>query len=170
MPTSVAVVLRLGRVLVLPLLTLPPPRRPRIRTYQTLVFHKAISGSAVLFNFLWSWRPGNPRTRLDGTINPYHPTTLGQAHQEANAQPGDKYVLLSTMTFHLFRHADLPFQPAVESAVTRLLVAIKQLLESLTQWSKQQISETQVSDVYVRLGNDFNAAVAAFAAFNIDMS
>ncbi|CAL1715515.1 unnamed protein product [Somion occarium] len=44
------------------------------------------------------------------------------------------------------------------------------LLESLTQWSKQQATETHVSDVYVQLGNDFNAAVAAFAAFNIDMS
>lgn len=32
------------------------------------------------------------------------------------------------------------------------------------------MDEIQVSDVYVRLGNDFNAAVAAFAAFNIDMS
>lgn len=32
------------------------------------------------------------------------------------------------------------------------------------------MNEFQVSDVYVRLGNDFNAAVAAFAAFNIDMS
>ncbi|KAG0705628.1 actin interacting protein 3-domain-containing protein [Suillus ampliporus] len=60
--------------------------------------------------------------------------------------------------------------PAVESAVTRLLVAIKQLLESLTQWSNGKMDEFQVSDVYVRLGNDFNAAVAAFAAFNIDMS
>ncbi|KAK7030661.1 AIP3 domain-containing protein [Favolaschia claudopus] len=60
--------------------------------------------------------------------------------------------------------------PAVESAVTRLLVSIKQLLESLTQWSLLKIDETNVSDVYVRLGNDFNAAVAAFAAFNIDMS
>ncbi|KAG1899495.1 actin interacting protein 3-domain-containing protein [Suillus fuscotomentosus] len=60
--------------------------------------------------------------------------------------------------------------PAVESAVTRLLVAIKQLLESLTQWSTGKMDEIQVSDVYVRLGNDFNAAVAAFAAFNIDMS
>ncbi|KIJ65100.1 hypothetical protein HYDPIDRAFT_27824 [Hydnomerulius pinastri MD-312] len=60
--------------------------------------------------------------------------------------------------------------PAVESAVTRLLVAIKQLLESLTLWSNLQMSESQISDVYVRLGNDFNAAVAAFAAFNIDMS
>ncbi|KZV62995.1 AIP3-domain-containing protein [Peniophora sp. CONT] len=60
--------------------------------------------------------------------------------------------------------------PAVESAVTRLLVSIKQLLESLTKWSQQQMSEDDVSDVYVRLGNDFNAAVAAFASYNIDMS
>ncbi|KAI0070046.1 AIP3-domain-containing protein [Panus rudis PR-1116 ss-1] len=60
--------------------------------------------------------------------------------------------------------------PAVESTVTRLLVAIKQLLESLTMWSKQEATETHVSDVYVRLGNDFNAAVSAFAAYNIDMS
>ncbi|KAF5332915.1 hypothetical protein D9757_015244, partial [Collybiopsis confluens] len=60
--------------------------------------------------------------------------------------------------------------PAVESAVTRLLVSIKQLLEGLTKWSKIECDENHVSDVYVRLGNDFNAAVAAFGAFNIDMS
>ncbi|KAF9453545.1 AIP3-domain-containing protein [Macrolepiota fuliginosa MF-IS2] len=60
--------------------------------------------------------------------------------------------------------------PAMESAVTRLLVSIKALLESLTQWSAQQIDELTVSDVYVRFGNDFNTAVAAFASFNIDMS
>lgn len=58
----------------------------------------------------------------------------------------------------------------MESAVTRLLVAIKQLLESLTLWSQQKVPETHVSDVYVRLGNDFNAAVGAFASFNIDMT
>ncbi|THU80528.1 AIP3-domain-containing protein [Dendrothele bispora CBS 962.96] len=60
--------------------------------------------------------------------------------------------------------------PAVESAVTRLLVSIKQLLEALTQWSNLKVDESNVSDVYVRLGNDFNAAVAAFGAFNIDMN
>ena len=60
-------------------------------------------------------------------------------------------------------------QPAVESAVTRLLVSIKVLLESLMQWSKQMVDETHVSNVYVRLGNDFNAAVAAFSSFGIDM-
>ncbi|EDR14081.1 uncharacterized protein LACBIDRAFT_229313, partial [Laccaria bicolor S238N-H82] len=58
----------------------------------------------------------------------------------------------------------------VESAVTRLLVSIKQLLEALTLWSQMKMDETQVSDVYVRLGNDFNAAVTAFAGFNIDMA
>lgn len=57
----------------------------------------------------------------------------------------------------------------MESAVTRLLVSIKELLESLTSWSKLKVDETYVSDVYVRLGNDFNEAVAAFAAFGIDM-
>jgi hypothetical protein len=48
-------------------------------------------------------------------------------------------------------------------------VAIKQLLESLTQWSQQTVTDEQVSDVYVRLGNDFNAAVAAFEGYRIDM-
>ncbi|KZT21166.1 AIP3-domain-containing protein [Neolentinus lepideus HHB14362 ss-1] len=60
--------------------------------------------------------------------------------------------------------------PAVESAVTRLLVSIKQLLEALSLWSTQQMTETQVSDVYVALGNDFNAAVAAFTSFHIEMT
>jgi hypothetical protein len=31
------------------------------------------------------------------------------------------------------------------------------------------MSELQVSDVYVRLGNDFNAAVSAFQSHDIDM-
>ena len=58
----------------------------------------------------------------------------------------------------------------MESAVTRLLVAIEQLLEALRKWSNQEATEGEVSDVYVRLGNDFNAAVAAFASYHIDMS
>ncbi|CAE6482015.1 unnamed protein product [Rhizoctonia solani] len=60
--------------------------------------------------------------------------------------------------------------PAVQTAVTRLLVATKQLLESLTNWSKGTMSEADVSDVYVQMGNDFNSAVAAFQASGIDMS
>ncbi|KAG8744186.1 Bud site selection protein 6 [Ceratobasidium sp. 414] len=60
--------------------------------------------------------------------------------------------------------------PAVQTAVTRLLVATKNLLESLTNWSKGEINEAGVSDSYVRMGNDFNAAVAAFQACGIDMT
>lgn len=32
------------------------------------------------------------------------------------------------------------------------------------------MTELEVSDVYVRLGNDFNSAVSAFQSYNIDMS
>ncbi|CAE7154432.1 unnamed protein product [Rhizoctonia solani] len=60
--------------------------------------------------------------------------------------------------------------PQVQTAVTKLLVATKQLLESLTNWSKGTMSEGGVSDVYVQMGNDFNSAVAAFQASGIDMS
>jgi len=60
--------------------------------------------------------------------------------------------------------------PAVESAVTCLTDSIKELLESLTQWGQLQVDETEVSDVYVQFGDDFNATVTAFAAFNIDMT
>ena len=61
-------------------------------------------------------------------------------------------------------------QPAIETAVTRLLVSIKALLETLSGWGKQEKTGLDVSDVYVRLGNDFNAAVAAFASVRIDMT
>lgn len=53
--------------------------------------------------------------------------------------------------------------------MTRLLVSIKSLLEYLTLWSNLEKSESEVSDVYVRLGNDFNAAVSAFGVYDIDM-
>ena len=57
----------------------------------------------------------------------------------------------------------------MESAVTRLLLSVKELLESLTKWSEQQITEMDVSDVYVQLGNNVQAAVAAFAVYDIEM-
>ncbi|KUI60659.1 Bud site selection protein 6 [Cytospora mali] len=58
----------------------------------------------------------------------------------------------------------------IEKSVTHLLVATKQLLETLTQWSRNQASDTQVSDVYVRLGYEFNMACRAFTAINVDTS
>ncbi|PGH12342.1 hypothetical protein AJ80_06752 [Polytolypa hystricis UAMH7299] len=58
----------------------------------------------------------------------------------------------------------------IEKSVTHLLVATKQLLETLTQWSRQQASESEVSDVYVRLGYEFNLACRAFGAIGVDTS
>ncbi|KAL1836154.1 hypothetical protein VTJ49DRAFT_5489 [Mycothermus thermophilus] len=58
----------------------------------------------------------------------------------------------------------------IEKSVTHLLVATKQLLETLTQWSKGNATDTQVSDVYVRLGYEFNMACRAFSAINVDTS
>ena len=67
-------------------------------------------------------------------------------------------------------HTQSPYSSNhMESSVTRLLVATKMLLESLTKWSIGQKTETQVSDVYVRLGNDFITARQAFGSYNIDM-
>ncbi|KAJ5383214.1 Actin interacting protein 3 [Penicillium concentricum] len=58
----------------------------------------------------------------------------------------------------------------IEKSVTHLLVATKQLLETLTQWSRKQASENDVSDVYVRLGYEFNLACRAFSAIGVDTS
>ncbi|KAL7623928.1 Bud site selection protein 6 [Parahypoxylon ruwenzoriense] len=58
----------------------------------------------------------------------------------------------------------------IEKSVTHLLVATKQLLETLTQWSRGQATDTEVSDVYVRLGYEFNMACRAFTAINVDTS
>lgn len=57
---------------------------------------------------------------------------------------------------------------AIEKSVTHLLVATKQLLETLTAWSRQQATEAEVSDVYVRLGSEFNVACRAFSAIGVE--
>lgn len=66
-------------------------------------------------------------------------------------------------------NANVPLSQ-IEKSVTHLLVATKQLLETLTQWSRGQATDTQVSDVYVRLGYEFNMACRAFTAINVDTS
>jgi len=53
--------------------------------------------------------------------------------------------------------------------VTRLLVATKELIDTLTKWSRRLASETDVSDVYVKLGNEFNVARTCFERAGIDM-
>lgn len=58
----------------------------------------------------------------------------------------------------------------IESSVTRLLVSTKHLLESLTQWARQEADDKFVSDAYVKLGNDFRAATRAFTNSGVDIS
>ncbi|GAA5999966.1 formin-mediated actin nucleation enhancer [Rhodotorula paludigena] len=58
----------------------------------------------------------------------------------------------------------------LESTITRLLVATKQLLEGLAKWSRGETSEATISEIYVKLGNDFNVACAAFAREGISMN
>ncbi|ODQ59170.1 hypothetical protein WICANDRAFT_31850 [Wickerhamomyces anomalus NRRL Y-366-8] len=58
----------------------------------------------------------------------------------------------------------------IESSVTRLLVATKHLLESLTQWAKKSATETDISDSYVQLGNEFKVACRAFSNAGVDVT
>ena len=51
-----------------------------------------------------------------------------------------------------------------------MLVATKQLLETLTQWSRHTATEAEVSDVYVRLGYEFNIACRAFTSIGVETS
>lgn len=51
-----------------------------------------------------------------------------------------------------------------------MLIATKQLLETLTQWSRHTATEGEVSDVYVRLGYEFNIACRAFNSIGVDTS
>ena len=50
------------------------------------------------------------------------------------------------------------------------MIATKQLLETLTQWSRHHATEGEVSDVYVRLGYEFNIACRAFNGIGVDTS
>ena len=78
--------------------------------------------------------------------------------------------------FHLYTRWTEPLtvqQPdkqisQIEKSVTHLLVATKQLLETLTQWSRGQAQEEEVSDVYVRLGYEFNLACRAFNSIGVE--
>ncbi|KAF9890377.1 hypothetical protein FE257_006045 [Aspergillus nanangensis] len=53
-------------------------------------------------------------------------------------------------------------------AVTHTLAATKQLLEKLTEWSRQQASVNDVSEAYVSCGYEFNLACRTFKSVGID--
>ncbi|KAJ6264338.1 hypothetical protein Dda_0483 [Drechslerella dactyloides] len=57
-----------------------------------------------------------------------------------------------------------------DESVTNLLRATKELLETLTRWSRGQATEQDVSDVYVKLGSHFNIACRAFTAIGVEVA
>ncbi|KAG6827828.1 hypothetical protein H0H92_010315 [Tricholoma furcatifolium] len=61
-------------------------------------------------------------------------------------------------------------QGDVPGSVRNLLLSTKRLQDLLKQWSIGQATETEVSDVYVQIGTDFNTTVRAFAHHQIDLS
>ena len=65
--------------------------------------------------------------------------------------------------FMQIRQSDVP------RAVASLLDTTKQLQEMLRLWSMSRATEQHVSDVYVRLGTEFNTTVVAFQNFGIDL-
>lgn len=60
-------------------------------------------------------------------------------------------------------------QADVPGSVRCLLLSTKRLQDLLQQWSVEQATETQVSDVFVEIGTNFNAAIRAFAYHQIDL-
>ncbi|KAJ9642537.1 Bud site selection protein 6 [Coniosporium tulheliwenetii] len=87
----------------------------------------------------------------------------------AGEEPGARSSSASGRSSQSRRHQTPQQQLSqIEKSVTHLLVATKQLLETLTLWSRGQSTEGEVSDVYVRLGYEFNIASRAFNAIGVD--
>ena len=89
-------------------------------------------------------------------------------------EPGDVDPYFSLTHTHILTNTST-MQPGqqlsqIEKSVTHLLIATKQLLETLTQWSRHTATEGEVSDVYVRLGYEFNIACRAFNGIGVDTS
>ena len=50
-----------------------------------------------------------------------------------------------------------------------LLTSTKRLQELLKLWSAEQATESDVSDLYVQIGHEFNATITAFSQHRIDL-
>ena len=56
----------------------------------------------------------------------------------------------------------------VPSSVALLLDACRSMQDALKRWSSQQENEDEVSNVFVTVGNEFHATMAAFQAMGIN--
>ncbi|KAF2200442.1 AIP3-domain-containing protein [Delitschia confertaspora ATCC 74209] len=109
-----------------------------------------------------------PARESDGPL--YHSTSHGSAMTLPGEDAGPRSSHGSSRSTGSSRRAQNPQQQLsqIEKSVTHLLVATKQLLETLTLWSRGAATESEVSDVYVRLGYEFNIASRAFGAIGVD--
>jgi len=57
----------------------------------------------------------------------------------------------------------------VPNAVQKLLFSTRRLQQVLNEWSTENATDGDVSDVFVQIGHDFNAVIAAFAHYSIDL-
>ncbi|KAF9525928.1 hypothetical protein CPB83DRAFT_885223 [Crepidotus variabilis] len=58
----------------------------------------------------------------------------------------------------------------VSTAVRKLLSSTRRLQEILKLWSTERATESDVSDVYVQIGHEFNATINAFAHYGIELA
>ena len=65
--------------------------------------------------------------------------------------------------------AQAPSIPEVPTAINTLLEATRRLEESIRRWGLLEVTETEVSDVFVDVGNAFHEMLAAFSVYSIDM-
>ncbi|CAI7583943.1 unnamed protein product [Penicillium glandicola] len=105
----------------------------------------------------------------DQQTSPQRPSASGSADTPMASQQSGRSSSASSRSQSNKTQPDKQISQ-IEKSVTHLLVATKQLLETLTQWSRKQASENDVSDVYVRLGYEFNLACRAFSAIGVDTS
>ena len=108
---------------------------------------------------------------IDGPNTEEHLGEMQQDHRDADVDSNVEHLVRVPQDYRGAgeEHPLLDPNKDVASAVTRLLLSMKDLPESLTQWSKAIADWKQVSDVYVRLVADFLFVVGAFEAFGIDM-
>lgn len=62
-----------------------------------------------------------------------------------------------------------PSIPEVPTAINTLLEQTKRLEDSIRRWGLLEVTETEVSDVFVDVGNAFHEMLAAFSVYAIDM-
>lgn len=107
---------------------------------------------------------------LNSSVNGSQSSLAQRNHSQSSVPPSHRGIAnQSPQPFGPGRNNLSPLQ-TIEPSVTRLLVATKRLLESITQWSQGEASEQQVSDVYVTLGNEFNVACRAFLSSGVDVA